>query len=210
MFRLLDAGGRPGDMDMDGHVDARDIDPFVLGLNDPAAYAKAFTVPATLHGDIDADGDFDFDDIGAFVELLTAARAGDTSAAAPPQTDKRDAVPASVTESAEDRAAVLALAAVVADPDPMIPAPNATGSLPGSAPADAAGGGHLDPRRQSADMAARHLTRSRVAPRPRVATRDRYRWRADHDSDRPNDASIRADRSTDVVLDRGDRFELPG
>jgi hypothetical protein len=81
MFHLLDAGARPGDMDMDGDVDFDDIDPLVLGLNNPAAYAKAFTVPATLHGDLDGDGDLDFDDIGAFVDLLAAARADSALAA---------------------------------------------------------------------------------------------------------------------------------
>ena len=59
-----------GDMDADGIWGSDDIDLFVLGLNDPAAYESMFGVPATQRGDVDQDGDLDFDDIPHFVALL--------------------------------------------------------------------------------------------------------------------------------------------
>jgi len=62
-----------GDMDCDGDTDFDDIDDFVLGLNDPAAYESLFGVPASLKGDADQDGDQDFDDIDDFVGILTGA-----------------------------------------------------------------------------------------------------------------------------------------
>lgn len=59
-----------GDMNLDGIVDFEDIDPFVLGLNDPNAYVTTYGVAPNLHGDIDGDGDQDFDDIGGFAAML--------------------------------------------------------------------------------------------------------------------------------------------
>jgi hypothetical protein len=61
-----------GDMDCDGDVDFDDIDEFVLGLNDPAAYEMLLGVAPTAKGDVDQDGDFDFDDITGFVGVLNA------------------------------------------------------------------------------------------------------------------------------------------
>jgi hypothetical protein len=57
-------------MDCDGDVDFDDIDPFVLGLNNPAQYELDFGVPPKAKGDMDGDGDFDFDDIPGFVQVL--------------------------------------------------------------------------------------------------------------------------------------------
>ncbi len=60
-----------GDMDCDGDVDFDDINPLVLAISDPVAYAAAFPDCAYELGDIDGDGDVDFDDINGFVALLT-------------------------------------------------------------------------------------------------------------------------------------------
>ena len=61
----------PGDMDFDGDVDFDDIEGFVLGLNDPAAYQAFHGAPPSWNGDADGDGDQDFDDIDDFLALLT-------------------------------------------------------------------------------------------------------------------------------------------
>jgi hypothetical protein len=67
---VYDPQGLLGDMDCDGDVDFDDIDPFVLGLNDPTEYETQFGVPPAAKGDMDGDGDFDFDDIPGFVAVL--------------------------------------------------------------------------------------------------------------------------------------------
>jgi hypothetical protein len=56
-----------GDMNWDNNVDSDDIDDFVLGLNDAAAYESKFGIPPSARGDMDGDGDHDFDDIRGFV-----------------------------------------------------------------------------------------------------------------------------------------------
>ncbi len=71
MFRVLDAGGRLGDMDLDGDVDFDDIDPLIAGLRNPQAYTDVFTVAPHVNGDGDGDGDFDFDDIALIVDVFT-------------------------------------------------------------------------------------------------------------------------------------------
>jgi hypothetical protein len=70
MFRVLDAGDRTGDMDLDGNVDFDDIDEFVFALVDPVAYEQAMLVEPSVQGDTDGDGDLDFDDIPGFVGVL--------------------------------------------------------------------------------------------------------------------------------------------
>lgn len=73
-----------GDMDCDGDVDFDDIDDFVLGLNNPAAYEAQYGIPSTVKGDLDSDGDQDFDDIGGFVDVLSpGAHVGLTSVPEP-------------------------------------------------------------------------------------------------------------------------------
>ncbi len=62
----------PGDMNCDGVVNAFDIDPFVLALTDPAAYAAAYPTCDVLHGDVNGDGMLNAFDIDPFVELLIA------------------------------------------------------------------------------------------------------------------------------------------
>jgi hypothetical protein len=75
-----------GDMDGNGVVDFDDVDPFVLGLNDAAAYAQQYGVPPSVRGDIDADGDQDYDDINGFVALVAGARPGGLRAVPEPAT----------------------------------------------------------------------------------------------------------------------------
>ena len=60
-----------GDLNCDGSIDFGDINPFVLALSDPAAYAAAYPDCDITNGDINADGEFNFGDIQPFVGLLT-------------------------------------------------------------------------------------------------------------------------------------------
>ncbi len=60
----------PGDLNCDGLVNAFDIDPFVLALTDPAAYADAFPTCNILNGDCNNDGNVNAFDIDPFVSLL--------------------------------------------------------------------------------------------------------------------------------------------
>lgn len=60
-----------GDMNVDGQVDFFDIEPFVLALSDPAAYATKYpTSDRECVGDINSDGTTNMHDIQPFVELL--------------------------------------------------------------------------------------------------------------------------------------------
>ena len=52
-------------------MDFDDINAFVLGLRDPAAYQNTFGVPTTFQGDFNGDDDLDFDDISDFVDALS-------------------------------------------------------------------------------------------------------------------------------------------
>ncbi len=61
----------PGDLNCDGAVDFGDINPFVLALADPTAYASTFPDCDILNADINADGGVNFGDINPFVALLT-------------------------------------------------------------------------------------------------------------------------------------------
>jgi len=60
-----------GDMNCDGFVNNFDIDPFVLALVDPPAYAAAFPDCGATNGDVNADGALNVFDIDPFVLLLT-------------------------------------------------------------------------------------------------------------------------------------------
>ncbi len=60
-----------GDLNCDGRVDFRDINPFVLALGNPQAYEQAFPNCSIVAGDINADGEVNFSDINPFVALLT-------------------------------------------------------------------------------------------------------------------------------------------
>ncbi len=57
-------------MNCDGAVNAFDIDPFVLALTDPTAYAAAFPDCDYLLADINGDGAVNASDIDPFVALL--------------------------------------------------------------------------------------------------------------------------------------------
>ncbi|TWT39990.1 hypothetical protein RAS1_43810 [Phycisphaerae bacterium RAS1] len=60
-----------GDMNCDGTVDILDINPFVLALSDPAAYAAAFPDCNVNLGDINGDGEVNVLDINPFVALVS-------------------------------------------------------------------------------------------------------------------------------------------
>jgi hypothetical protein len=60
-----------GDVNCDGYINAFDIDPFVLALTDPAAYAAAFPDCNIMNADINGDGQINAFDIDPFVQLLT-------------------------------------------------------------------------------------------------------------------------------------------
>jgi hypothetical protein len=77
------AAVRPGDANLDGHVDAADVSAFALGLAAADAYLAEYGVPAVRAGDVDQDNDLDFDDIDDFLTLL----AGAVTAAANRDTD---------------------------------------------------------------------------------------------------------------------------
>ncbi len=62
-----------GDMNCDGVVNFDDVNPFVLALSDPGAYAVEYPDCDLLNGDCNGDGAVDFDDINAFVALLSGA-----------------------------------------------------------------------------------------------------------------------------------------
>ncbi len=68
---FIDAYAVIGDLNCDGVVDFRDINPFVLALSNPAAYEQTFPECDLLHGDINGDGSVNFGDINPFVALLT-------------------------------------------------------------------------------------------------------------------------------------------
>ncbi len=63
----------PGDLNCDGAVNAFDIDPFVLALSDPAAYAALHPDCNRQLADCNGDGLVNAFDIDAFVLLLTGA-----------------------------------------------------------------------------------------------------------------------------------------
>jgi len=60
----------PADMNCDFVVDFGDINPFVLALTNPAAYAVAYPTCDIMNGDINGDGSVDFGDINPFVECI--------------------------------------------------------------------------------------------------------------------------------------------
>jgi hypothetical protein len=61
-----------GDLNCDGLINSFDIDPFVLALTSPAAYALAFPGCDINHADINGDGAVNAFDIDPFVLLLTS------------------------------------------------------------------------------------------------------------------------------------------
>jgi hypothetical protein len=102
--------GVPGDMNLNGLVDLDDIENFVLGLRNPAAYEAIFGAPPQTNGDLDNDGDQDFDDIDEFVALLFPGASGDFGFTAEEQNAKprrrQSSQPAANAPSAEELAAL--------------------------------------------------------------------------------------------------------
>jgi hypothetical protein len=70
----LSVSGITGDLDCDGAVDFRDINPFVAALTSAGAYAQQYPDCDVLLADIDHDGRVSFADINPFVALLTTGR----------------------------------------------------------------------------------------------------------------------------------------
>ncbi|TWT42215.1 Quinoprotein glucose dehydrogenase B precursor [Phycisphaerae bacterium RAS1] len=68
---VLRVGPGRGDTNCDGVVNVLDINPFVLALADPAAYAAQFPNCTTEQADIDGSGTADVLDINPFVALLS-------------------------------------------------------------------------------------------------------------------------------------------
>ncbi|TWT41901.1 1,4-alpha-glucan branching enzyme GlgB [Phycisphaerae bacterium RAS1] len=65
-----EAGFAVGDMNCDGSIDVLDINPFILALSDPIAYAAQYPACDINNGDINDDGNVDVLDINPFVALL--------------------------------------------------------------------------------------------------------------------------------------------
>lgn len=62
----------PGDLNCDGSVNFRDINPFVLYLSNPSAWQATYPSCNLLNGDINGDGTYpSFRDINPFVALLS-------------------------------------------------------------------------------------------------------------------------------------------
>lgn len=65
-----------GDLNCDGIVDYGDINPFVLRLNNPSAYAARYPDCPFEHADINGDGVVSYGDINPFVKLLNGRSGG--------------------------------------------------------------------------------------------------------------------------------------
>jgi hypothetical protein len=63
-----------GDLNCDGAVNVFDIDPFVLALTEPAAYASVYPDCDAMLADVTGDGAINVFDIDPFVSLLTDSR----------------------------------------------------------------------------------------------------------------------------------------
>lgn len=95
IFDLLDAANeavyglawrglaaQQGDMNGDGQVNTEDINPFILAMTNPAAYALQFPhVDMVYVGDASGDGLVNTEDINGFISLLTGGGGGQSMAA---------------------------------------------------------------------------------------------------------------------------------
>jgi hypothetical protein len=72
-----------GDLNCDGQVGFADINPFVLRLSNPAAYAAQYPDCPYANGDINGSGDVGFADINPFVALLSGGGGTCASRCAP-------------------------------------------------------------------------------------------------------------------------------
>jgi hypothetical protein len=75
--------GCVGDLNCDGEVGFADINPFVLRLSNPAAYATQFPECPDGNGDINVDGEVGFRDINPFVSLMGSGQGPCSAAPAP-------------------------------------------------------------------------------------------------------------------------------
>ncbi|MEW6252852.1 MAG: hypothetical protein AB1716_19620, partial [Planctomycetota bacterium] len=67
------AGWRAGDVNCDGVVDWRDVNPFVLAVSDPMAYRQRYPDCVWWNADCNGDNYVDFNDISALVNLLSVS-----------------------------------------------------------------------------------------------------------------------------------------
>ena len=63
---------QPGDVNCDGTVDFRDINPFVQALTDGEAYQNMYSGCWPENADINSDGSVDYGDINPSIEVLTS------------------------------------------------------------------------------------------------------------------------------------------
>ena len=59
-----------GDMNLDGYVNWRDIEPFILALANPGMYQDQYRMLPVIHGDTNQDGVVNWRDIEPFVSIL--------------------------------------------------------------------------------------------------------------------------------------------
>jgi hypothetical protein len=71
--RLLGSAATPADLNCDGLINFFDIDPFILALFDPTAYAASFPACDIAAADTNGDAAVNFFDIDPFVACLFAA-----------------------------------------------------------------------------------------------------------------------------------------
>lgn len=64
-------GSLTGDLNCDGEVSFRDINPFIMALTDPAGWQAAYPGCPPANGDTNGDGSVNFRDINPFILLLT-------------------------------------------------------------------------------------------------------------------------------------------
>ncbi len=74
-----------GDMNLDGHIDVDDINPFIQGLTGGTGYQDRFGIPATLLGDFSGNDILDVDDINPFINALQGGGAGTFSTSSIPE-----------------------------------------------------------------------------------------------------------------------------
>ena len=71
IWALLPAPYAVGDVNCDMAIDFGDINPFILALTNPSAYAIMYANCNIMNADINGDGSVDFGDINPFIVLLT-------------------------------------------------------------------------------------------------------------------------------------------
>ncbi len=72
--RSCAANSLPGDLNCDGTINARDINPFVVALSNSTDYTTLFPNCPQANADINGDGSVSFKDINPYVDLLLGRR----------------------------------------------------------------------------------------------------------------------------------------